>query len=239
MNCQQFAHQLGAEPANLSATMQAHMVQCEPCARLSAELGQFDEILQAALHVDVPDSLGTHDKLTDNVIALNQPATSTAVSKRPQWFALAAVLILGLGISVGTWYERATAPLQKSLIAHVLHEPNLLLAEWQAEPVANVEQVLKDGRVSLNGDIGTVRHAGLCSFRGHKVAHVVVQTESGPVTLMLLPDESVQSTQSFSEDGYNGVLVPVGTGSIAIIGNDSEAMIKVRERVADKVTWSI
>jgi len=154
-------------------------------------------------------------------------------------FAIAATLLLGVGVFFGTWLGRITAPLPQSVIAHFEHEAGLHDGVWSEVPVAKVSQVLNRGRVSLNGDIGAVRHAGLCSFRGNKVAHLVVQSTHGPVTVMLLPEEETVQATPFNEEGYEGVLIPVGKGSIAIISNDAQATQEVQKNLSDSVAWTI
>ena len=239
MNCEQFAQALGANPNDINAAMHEHVAGCEPCAQLMQELNEFDKVLKAAIDVDVPATLGHREPAGDNVVHLSSRTGGATPIKQPKWMALAAVMVLGIGLAVGTWYGRVSASLPQSLVAHVKHEPELLTDEWQVVSVAQTERVLTQGGASLNGDIGTVRHAGMCSFRGNKVAHVVIHTDKGPVTVMLLPDEAVQSPTSFDEEGYKGVMVPMGDGSIAIIGNDSEAMDEVRDDVTSNLSWTI
>ncbi|NNF18102.1 MAG: DUF3379 family protein [Gammaproteobacteria bacterium] len=239
MNCEQFTHQVGADPNAISSAVREHIGSCQRCNELLRELQAFDTTLKVALDVDVPDGLGVVQGAKDNVVELQSRSDASLVAKRPQWLAVAAVVVLGIGVSVGIWYKSITAPLPQSLVAHVRHEPQLLGQNWSVVPAAQVEQVLSKGRVSLNGDIGTVRHAGLCYFRGNKVAHVVVHTTTGPVTVMLLPDVPLQNAVTFEEDGLQGLMVPIGKGSIAVLGDDSEALPNVRQRVAANVAWSI
>ena len=55
-----------------------------------------------------------------------------------------------------------------------------------------------------------------------------MQTESGPVTVMVLVHERVSKPLQFDEQGYRGVIVPVpGHGSLAVLG-------RVRHRYQDR-----
>jgi len=154
-------------------------------------------------------------------------------------FALAATVLLSVGAFFGVQLSKISTGLPEAVIAHVEHEPNLLEGDWSVVPASQLQYVLDSGKVSLNGDIGDVRHAGLCSFRGNKVAHVVVQSSNGPVTVMLLPEEKTEGIMSFDEEGYRGVLIPVGEGSIAVIGENEKSTDEVRKNFTDKVAWSI
>ena len=78
--------------------------------------------------------------------------------------------------------------------------------------------MLRDSHVRLAAGAGVVSYASSCAFRGHHVPHLVIQTESGPVTVMVLVHERVQKPVQFDEQGYRGVIVPVaGHGSLAVL----------------------
>ena len=82
-------------------------------------------------------------------------------------------------------------------------------------------------------------YARSCVINGKTVPHLVVQGESGPVTLLIMPDEKIDSAVSLVEEGVNGVILPVGDGSIAIIGEREERLDEIEEQVIDSVTWTI
>jgi Protein of unknown function (DUF3379) len=87
---------------------------------------------------------------------------------------------------------------------------------------------------------GVVSYASSCAFRGHHVPHLVIQTESGPVTVMVLVHEPVPKSVRFDEQGYRGVIVPVaGHGSLAVLTRGPAAEIKTVENIAARVLDSI
>ena len=59
------------------------------------------------------------------------------------------------------------------------------------------------------------------------------------MTLLLMPDEAIDGAVSLEEEGVNGVILPVGDGSIAIIGESEERLDEIEEQVVDSVTWTI
>ncbi len=82
-------------------------------------------------------------------------------------------------------------------------------------------------------------YAESCRFRGRKVPHLVVQTDAGPVTVMVLPRESVAAPVQFDEGGYSGTILQAGPGSVAVLGHQSRQVLdQVAERVAAAVAWS-
>ncbi len=245
INCTTFAQRLGSNPGTIDESMSAHASSCASCSTLQVELTQFDSTLRVAFDIEVPAGLGqlpvevAQLEATDSVVPLKRADAQPSFSMNKPVFALAATLLLGVGVFFGSQLSKISNPLPQAVIAHVEHEPNLLQEDWSVVPASRVNAVLTSGNVSLNGDIGTVRHAGLCSFRGNKVVHVVVQSSNGPVTVMLLPKEKTEGITSFDEEGYRGVLIPVGEGSIAVIGDNEKSTDEVRNNFTDKVAWSI
>jgi hypothetical protein len=89
---------------------------------------------------------------------------------------------------------------------------------------------------------GLVSYASSCEFRGHRVPHLVVQTDQGPVTVMVLVHETTPRAATFDEAGYRGVILPVADhGSIAVLSQDridSTAIQRVAARVLGALVWS-
>jgi hypothetical protein len=65
----------------------------------------------------------------------------------------------------------------------------------------------------------------------------VVQTDRGPVTVMVLRHERPAASVSFDEQGYSGRIVPAGPGSIAVIGAAGADLGQVTARVLAEVVW--
>ncbi len=78
-----------------------------------------------------------------------------------------------------------------------------------------------------------------CKINGREVPHLVVQGEKGPVTILLMPHEMVDMPIRLEGQSIEGVILPVGHGSIAIIGERGEAIDQFRSRVTENVKWSI
>ena len=75
-------------------------------------------------------------------------------------------------------------------------------------------------------------------INGKKIPHLVMQGEQGPVTILLLPDEAVDAPVPIEGQGINGIILPVGDGSVAIIGERNEKLEAIEKNVVNSVTWS-
>ena len=110
-------------------------------------------------------------------------------------------------------------------------------------PTPSLQAVLRDSHLRLAAGAGVVSYANSCGFRGHRVPHLVIQTEAGPVTVMVLVHERVPMSVQFDEQGYRGVIVPVaGHGSVAVLtrgpNTDIQAVERIAARVLDSIAWT-
>ena len=53
-----------------------------------------------------------------------------------------------------------------------------------------------------------------------------------------MPDERVAEAAELDGDNIHGVILPVGDGSIAIIGSREEQLERIEKSVLSSVTWS-
>jgi hypothetical protein len=90
----------------------------------------------------------------------------------------------------------------------------------------------------MDHSAGLITYAQSCEIGGREVPHLVIQGERGPVTILLMPEEMVDSPQSLMGDNVNGVILPVGDGSIAIIGESDERLERIEAQVLKSVSWS-
>jgi hypothetical protein len=91
---------------------------------------------------------------------------------------------------------------------------------------------------SMNHDAGLITYAESCRINGRDVPHLVIQGARGPITILLMPEESIAEATMLDGVNIKGVILPVGNGSIAIIGDREEQLDQVKENVLDSVMWS-
>jgi hypothetical protein len=195
-HCREARLMIGADPRGaLPPALAAHVEGCEACRRFRADTLALETRLQAALE-----------------LPLQQPVPRQLPVRR---FALAASVALALFFGGAFWMLRPSSALAGEVVEHVEHEPS----SWQAEvvlPESYVAGVLAEAGVKIDMKYPVV-YATRCPFRGGFVPHLVVQTDSGPVTVMVLARERVRERTEFAEGGYRGVIVPAGDGAIAVI----------------------
>jgi Protein of unknown function (DUF3379) len=219
-----------SDPHDQDPDLRAHRDSCAECRAFTEQLLRFEARLERALLVEIPVKAA--------VLPFARQIGAARNSRR--WLALAASVALALVIAGGIWLTLPQSSLAADVVAHMAGEPDA----WRRTdvPVANSElnTVLRDSKLRLKQDAGIVSYASSCEFRGHKVPHLVVQTQSGPVTVMVLVHEPVRNPERFDEQGYRGTIVPVpGHGSLAVLMRDSETGKADVERIAARVDAAI
>jgi uncharacterized protein DUF3379 len=212
---------IGADPRSSDPELREHRESCQECHLYTERLLRFESRLERALRVDVP--------------AKRHRAASW------RWMAMAASVLLGVVVAAGIWLVLPGASLAADVVAHMREEPQAWRRTDVAVPESELNDVLRESKLRLSAAAGIVSYASSCAFRGHRVPHLVVQTPSGPVTVMVLVHESVGRLTQFDEQGYRGTIVPMpGHGSMAVLlQNPGAAQARELQRIAAQVRDSI
>jgi predicted anti-sigma-YlaC factor YlaD len=76
MDCQDLRRYLLSEPWGNDSSAKEHLVQCEPCRRVSANLAQLERSIEAAaLSVEAPEGLTSRVLLSDHKPRARSDAT--------------------------------------------------------------------------------------------------------------------------------------------------------------------
>ncbi len=198
---------------------------------------EFDLKIAKALQIDVPELVmpDLPDIESDNVATL--PVRKR--SMKPLWFALAATVVLATSITLRTSEVFQTHDsLADELLAHLDHEPYAMRVTDVAVPDDRLARVVPASLAVFDRDQTLITYAQPCVINGHKVPHLVIQGERGPVTILLMPEEMVGEATPIDGENVKGVILPVGNGSIAIIGDRDERLEPIQKNVVNSVTWT-
>ena len=231
IECADYRRALLANPADAGLELRLHRDACPECARFTAELGRFEARIGRATRLRVAPASGA-------------PSASAAASR---WrlrgrsrFALAASVLLGVGVVAALWLAAPKPSLADDVVSHMAEEPQA----WRRTDIAvsqeSLAAVLRNTHVRLSSRAGLVSYANSCLFRGHHVPHFVVQTDRGPVTVMILVHEAVAAAVHFDEEGYHGMIVPVpGHGSMAVLTRGADDDLAFVEQAASRLSAAV
>lgn len=242
MNCKDYREAIGADPSQ-AFDGASHADVCDDCATYRDEMQALEKRIAAALEIEVPElQMPELPPIVDgedgnNVVSL--PVRGHRRGNAPMIVGLAASVAVAALLGVLFFGNDATYPsLEAEIIAHMDHERHALRVTDQAVSERRLAGVVRDDVSELDGNIGLISYARTCVINGKEIPHLVIQGEDGPVTVLLLPDEEIDDDAvPFEGEGIEGVILRVGSGSVAIIGERGQALNAIEQRVVDSVKW--
>ena len=247
MNCEEYRQALIEDPTFSGG--KAHLAECKECQAFRASFLEFESRIEAALHIPVPPlkmpelpAIESSEESADKIDRKNVVAIKPRVRvSAPAWLAVAAsvALVVMLGVQMfGGHGHGEYSSLAEEIVAHLDHEPQALRVTDRPVSDARLARIVPADMANLNHDAGLITYARNCEINGNIVPHLVIQGKKGPVTVILLPDERVLEAEILDGEGINGMLIPVGDGSIAIIGEKDEELDSIRDNLVNSVAWS-
>ena len=214
MNCIEHRRLLLAQPAQIEAGARLHLVHCVDCTRFYKEVRSFELRLNEALRISVGRENG--------IVFLQKRRFRMRHSQRG-WLAMAASALLALVVG-SLWLGAPSRSLAAAVVEHVADEPAAYAPGNRPVSSEKLDVAFSDTHARMKPDAFIVTYASRCSIHGHDVVHLVVQTGSGPMTVMILVDEKVSRSVRFDQRGYRGVLVPLPLkGSVAVLERDGDS----------------
>jgi Protein of unknown function (DUF3379) len=232
MDCSQYRKSILADPHDANPDLKTHRESCRECPEYTERLLRFEGRLERALRVRVPEQRTAELRLPQR----------QAPRMRRGWLAAASVVV-ALVVAGGLWLAAPGPTLAADVAAHMAGEPQAWVRTDVPVPATELAAVLRSAGMRLDPRAGMVSYARGCLFRGRRVPHLVVQTEMGPVTVMVLVHESVAKPVPFNEEGYRGVIIPEpGHGSLAVLAQgrdtDPDTIRRIATRMQSAIIWT-
>lgn len=222
MNCIDFRREALAQPLRLAPAAEEHAGGCSACRAFLERQRELDAELYDALRVPVPDGL------SDRVLV----AQGIRQRKRPWLWALAASVMLAIGIGIAARPLLSGRELAGEALAHVTEEPQSFRISNRHAPDLLAVELAAQG-VRLASALGEVTYAQLCPMAAGKARHLVVATAQGPVTLLLLPGDTARRRRVLMQaDGMTAIALPASKGSIAIVASNPEQALAVERSLS-------
>ena len=176
------------------------------------------------------------EKKGESAFARLAEARRRTAAVRPRWASLIGSVLAGAVVGAWLWSGGRGNSLADDVLSHIEDEMAAVAAGGPA-PAASVSRVLEQGGIRLRPGSGQVLYANTCRFRGRSVPHLVLQSEDGPVTVLVLRDEPVDAAESFTARGFSGRIEPAGPGSIAVVGAAGADLERIAAQVRAAVEW--
>ena len=235
MNCEEYEEAIAANPAFEGGA--SHVAACSNCQAYQREMLALNVKIAKAMQLDVPDlQIPELPDIDTGAIA------TLPVRKRwlkPMLFAVAATVILATSISLRvSGVFQSYGSLAEEVLAHMDHEPGALRVTDEPVSDTRLARAVPAKLAIFDRDASLITYAQSCKINGKDVPHLVIQGEDGPVTILLMPDEKIAEVTPIDGKNVKGVILPVGDGSIAIVGGREEQLESIQKNVVNSVTWT-
>lgn len=216
MNCLEFRRLYLSDPYHCSEEMEAHRLACDHCHRFARQQSEQEIQLKRAVKVAVPEGLASRIIVSK---ALHGRANKATVKRRP--FKLLASLLAASFTLLAVLWRILFIPTEQLVLTHVTDEIHHLQDNFALTTHA-VNQKIRSSGLYASQSLGPVRYAGSCQIRDHVGAHIIIPGKRGPVTVLLMPKESIQHPLTVKDHRFSGRIVPFTGGSMAVIGERGE-----------------
>ena len=217
MDFTEFKRRLGAEPRGTDPDLAAARDSSPEHREAAIRAEAFEAKLERALNLPVPADL------LDSIAAI--PAQG---GRRRDWrpLALAAGLLIAVGAAgVGWQMTRGWDSVEAYVMDHYRHDGAKLVARSLQEPSGDVHELLArfglDAAPQLADIVSLVKY---CPSPGGKGVHMVLATERGPLTVIVMPDTEVNDREMMAFDGMEAMLIALERGAAVIIGPEAFAL---------------
>lgn len=231
MDCLEFRRRLAGEPRSRAPAFLAHRDSCHAgCTEAWWRAQRLERRLDNVLSVEAPPNLA------ERVLLAHSTRARTRTRRRWQGgLAMAASLLLALGVGTFIWNPRPAAdPLPAMAIAHL---PGEAMALTRTQPLTDA--ALRDGfagrGVSLRGMPTGAVYVHDCEVGPYRVLHLVFREGAEPVIALYFVDHPGAGARDFHHGGWQGRELPLGHGTLLLLGADARGFAAVERSVREAV----
>ena len=225
MNCLEFRRSIMIEPGTQDTDVLAHVGGCKACSAFMHEQHAFEKDLRNAAMTPVPEQLASR------ILLHQRTNVNRQMARQRRWYAVAASIVLGVAVIIGVEQQITPVSVEQLVIAHINDEPQHLKDQLNVEQ-AEFDKVLADIGLKVSSSVGRVNYAGGCNIRNkEKGAHLVLQGNKGPVTVLFMPGETVATRTPIHDERFRGVIFPARYGSVAVVGEKGELIEAVEQKI--------
>lgn len=189
---------------------------------------KFERRLERALDVPVPRDL---------VDDLKRIPDARRHRPRLRYFAMAASLLIAVSAVLVVWrLDLGGEPIEEYVANHYFHDGPMVLERGAGQTGFDVSALLDEFELTMADAVaGKVGFMMVCPTPEGVGLHFVVHTENGPITVLIMPDTSVDDGMRFAFDGFHAELVSLERGSAAIIGRQDQEIGFMHETIRQSI----
>lgn len=245
MNELTFRKQLQVNPYQLNDDMLAYLQAHPEHKSLVQKVRAFDKQIEEVLDVEIPEGLHARILLNQSYQdAAEESHVSDAGNETPavtqmsewkkmlngSWLGLSAMAasLIVVAVSLNLWLtppklaHMTGTDLVAHITDHIQEDPSLMTAVKLPKTEADMQRLFATVGASLQQPVDSMSYAGACVINGQQGLHIVMQDEQGPITVIVMPGQQLAAMEAFQSSQYQGELIPVKGGVVAIVANSME-----------------
>lgn len=237
MNCEELQIQWLADPKGLDAEAKQHLLECMCCTEYTRAGLEREAKIAGAFNVP------TDAELTKRILAqtaaqrATRPVRDGGLLRRWLPMAAAACLAVVVGIQMRSGPVGGGTALAAAVVEHIAHEPKALSGQLAQPAVAAVQQVMQRVGLAWDGAMDAIAYAEICPLEGKTMVHMVMQSDMGPVTVMITSGSERESINSAHGD-WQLASVEINGGSAILAATSREALEMVEKQLRAQLRLS-
>jgi hypothetical protein len=163
-------------------------------------------------------------------------------SRSPRWFAIAASVLLLIGVaSVTSWQINQPKSIEEYVSHHYEEDGLALLAKANAGfDGERASEILTGMGVDISKEMKDrvlfIKHCPTLKGRG---AHMIVQSDQGPLNVIYMPDTMVEDRRTIEFGEMRAYMVAFAGGTAAVIGRADQSVSSLDALLRTSLTSSI
>lgn len=216
----------------------------------------------------IMNSVSVPDGLKEKLLAIpemEQPedssaATLQALAAKPaansnyfQYFAVAASLVLALGVTFSLTYNSGPSTAEiafgNEVLQHLYHESVEVdaVTNGTSETVVGMPMI-RDAMIGVGTQLVSnsfmetmpVRFAKPCNIiPAYDSAHLIIEGSKGAVSVFVINNSPVSVEYKIQDERFNGVVIPMSEGNMILVGEQSEDLGQYKDLFSQNVDWVI
>jgi len=160
------------------------------------------------------------------------------------WKTSIAASVIAFTVVFGGWQYNQLSPelspeaTVEHIIAHIEEDPSLMTAVKLPTSEQELQQLFANVGAQLSKPVEGMSYAGMCDVEGQQGLHIVMQDKGEPITIIVMPGHKIAAIEAFQQSGYQGELVPVQGGVVAIVANTMEQVAMAQLRFFNAVKFA-
>jgi len=232
MNFSEFKKLIGAEPLSKDPEILRARQSNPEFEQAAADAEAFELKLGKALELAEPG-----DDFLEEIISISKRKTSG-----PRWYAMAASVLILVGVAGVSWWQlQQPSTIEEYVSRHFGYDGQKVLGMASADfDSAIIGEIMSSLDIKAEDQLANrIRFIKFCPTMEGRGAHMIVQTDEGPVTVIYMPGTEVIDRRIIAFGEMQAYLVAMETGSAAIIGRQDQSVSSIDRLVRDSLLHTI